>query len=830
MPDDKDNLELSLTSTLRETFVKSLQNLIDFYRLEDNEVEELISEARLFLKNSNDIRISEQVDVLFDDISDTDLSSIFETDLINGRDFLAYLWKAVNDTDDSMVTPFLTDKTKLSKSSRLCNKVVLPVDYKRERFIQLFYVQLIQRDSVDTDAKINATVLCNLLKKLSNLHPMIFITDCQDTLKMEVYHRFNQSIDQVFDEIAPDEKKPIYQSWIAFNEIQQQYVECLIDFESRRFVDDVVFIKSDLPTNGDPAWYYRPNLVKWMKSHGTSPISNREITYEDIATYTDYALNNQTSELSKFINDQLFNVACSLVSATYFRGISHQYNDFSRIEYPSILSQLGDLHATAIDLQARSHRPSREKVLLMIKQKISEFYSNECDASQELGYLKDQLSLVDRIDSLIVLYLRRYDITRLENESGVSVRVKEVLDIIMGLCDQIFTGLLSENNRSKDDKYKQYDHELSSFWMESDAYIHNFYHYERKLISIEQSTSTVSPLRDHALSQLKQKFYSDSFVIFPKDIPFSDLTTAIHEKACILELMYGQLIQIVGIDEVIDSLRKDVHNPLLFPKIHKCKTAWIAALNHLYKNITNHKLYDPQLHEDHTILFDLIDQVAEIKQLAVSHRANLPPQLLHHINTIETWATEVPPIIKEDRLGPEIMSQLFENLSHLRSIKEHLKFWKKVNLRLNHNPHGDNQTIQLLFSQVASRLLLYYSDKLTLRPDLSDLEKIIDLIEDFARYEQMSLSTFERQHRWTMCFCMFSRSVHQRFNEMMDKRHQGLLDQFTNYLQSQPPSNVSKDAQHLRKCLMELCDFQSTQDNQSTSKEDIHLHAMSITS
>ena len=91
MPDDKDNLELSLSSTLRETFAKSLQQLVDLYRLEGNEVEELVSEACLFQKNSNDIRISEQVDILFNDISDTNLSSIFETDLTNGRDFLAYL-------------------------------------------------------------------------------------------------------------------------------------------------------------------------------------------------------------------------------------------------------------------------------------------------------------------------------------------------------------------------------------------------------------------------------------------------------------------------------------------------------------------------------------------------------------------------------------------------------------------------------------------------------------------------------------------------------------------------------------------------------------------
>jgi len=604
----------------------------------------------------------------------------------------------------------------------------------------------------------------------------------------------------------------------------------LIDFESRRFVDDMVFIKSDLPNNGDPAWYYRPNLVKWMNSRGTSPISNRKITHKDIATHADYVLNKQTSELTKFINNHLFNVACSLVSPTYFRRISQQYNDFSRMEYPSILSQLGDLHATAIDLQARSHRPTRGKVLFMIKQKISEFYSNEGDAYQQLAYLKDQLLLIDRIDSLIVLYLREHKITKFENESDVSVRVAQVLVMFMGLCDQVFTGLLSENSRSKDDKYKQYDHELSSFWMESDAYINNFYHYERKLISIEQSTTTISPYRDHALSELKDRFYSDSFVVFPKDIPFSELTTAIHEKAFILEKMRSQLQDIVDLDEIIDSLRKEAYNPLLFPKIHKCKTIWIAALNHLYEKITNQKLYYRLLHDDLETLFEVIDQVVEIKQLAMSDHAILPPQLLDHINTIETWATEIPLIVKGDRMSLEIMSQLFENLRHLWRIEEHLKFWKKVNLRLNHNPQGDNQSIQLLFSQVTLRLLLYYSDKLTSSPDPSDLEKIIDLIEDFARYEKMTLSTFEKQHQSTMCCCLFSQSIHQKFNEMMDKHHQRLLDQLTNYFQSQPPSYVSKDTQYLRKCFMEFVDHQSTLDNQFVSKEENHLHAMSITS
>ena len=64
--------------------------------------------------------------------------------------------------------------------------------------------------------------------------------------------------------------------------------------------------------------------------------------------------------------------------------------------------------------------------------------------------------------------------------------------------------------------------------------------------------------------------------------------------------------------EIIDSLRKEAYNLLLFPKIHKCKTTWIATLNHLYEKITNQKLYYPLLHDDLEILFELIDQVVEI--------------------------------------------------------------------------------------------------------------------------------------------------------------------------------------------------------------------------
>ncbi|MBV52583.1 MAG: hypothetical protein CL816_00795 [Coxiellaceae bacterium] len=831
MPDDTDDLELSGSKILQETFIKSLLRLMNFYQLEGDEIEKLASEAHLSLKNNDDMKITEQVDDLFHHILDADLSSFFKTNLPNGKAFLAYLWRAVGDSDKSTVTSYLIEKTELLNTSRLYNEILDPVDYKRMKFVQLFNVLSIQRPSVNTDDTINATVLCALLKNLSDLHPMIFITDCQDTLKMEIYRRFNQSIDQIFDEVAPDQKKPIYRSWIAYKESQHQYVECLIDFESRKFIDDMVFIKIDWPNDGEPAWYYRQNLVKWMKSHGTSPISNREITHEDITTHTDYVLNKQPSELTKFIDNHLNRIACSLVSEACIDGFLALYIDYSQMEYPDILSQLADLLSNAINLQARSSRPIREKVILSLKRQITEFSFNEGKPSQQLCSLKNQLSVIDTIDNLIADYLKKLNIKRRKTVSDVSLRVKWLFDIFINLCDQVFTGLLSDTSQSMDEKYKQYDQELSSFWMQYDAFISAMDHCEQLSNGIEISVSNFSLYRDLALTDLKDWFYSDSFVIFSKDMPLAELTGVIQEKTCIIKSISHQLKQIVDIDKNIDRLRQEVYNPLLFPKIHKCKTAWIAVLYDLYKDILDKNPSDSRLLEEYTLLFDLMDQVSSLKRFAISHHTSLPPQLLHQINTIETWMSEIPPIVKKDTLDPEIVTQLLENISNLHTIYHHIEIWKKINLSINqnHNTLGDDQTKQQILAQVTSRLLLYYSDKLASRPDLSDLVGVIDFIDDFEEYERICFSNFEKQHRWTRCFCLFDRSMHQRFNEMMGKRYQRLLDQFTNYFQSQSPSNLSNDTQYLRECLKESSDHQSTTIKQSIPIQEKHPNAMSIT-
>ena len=87
MPDDTDDLELSGSKILQETFIKSLLRLIDFYQLEGDEIEKLASEAHLSLNNNDDMEITEQVDDLFNHILDADLSGIFNTNLPNGMVF-----------------------------------------------------------------------------------------------------------------------------------------------------------------------------------------------------------------------------------------------------------------------------------------------------------------------------------------------------------------------------------------------------------------------------------------------------------------------------------------------------------------------------------------------------------------------------------------------------------------------------------------------------------------------------------------------------------------------------------------------------------------------
>ena len=283
----------------------------------------------------------------------------------------------------------------------------------------------------------------NLITDLVQYDPNLFVTDSIRYVYSRVYqHLSDKVIDSAFEQLSIDQQCRIALTWHGadkqqlsdWENIESQITECTISLESIEKKTSV-YLDTDLPPDGsEPAFYYPFNLLPWVLTYGTSPVSRTKVKQKNIKDFDNFLRISHPTPAESFKRDLFKRLASQWLSTEFIQ----RHFKMSPLEFEVNFPQKIQLHLNLLSTCQKASRyclPRRQQVvddlIDIIKQQIlSSQFAINADLQQLSAQVEVLNQLGEKIDADIDECMESVDLTLSSKQQLNSEEKSYLLQVI----------------------------------------------------------------------------------------------------------------------------------------------------------------------------------------------------------------------------------------------------------------------------------------------------------------------------------------------------------------------------------------------------------------